>query len=109
MPDPVVILKAAAAAAALAAGILLLGGWRWRAPHAVRTAAAAALAVGAGFFAGAWLLDFRFHFPPSEDQDRLLFSMGWLQCGGMGIHTGGLPENRIRRSTISSATSKGLR
>ena len=73
MPDPVVILKAAAAAAALAAGILLLGGWRWRAPHAVRTAAAAALAVGAGFFAGAWLLDFRFHFPPSEDQDRLLF------------------------------------
>ena len=73
MPDPVVILKAAAAAAALAAGILLLGGWPWRAPHPIRTAAAGALAVGAGFFAGAWLLDFRFHFPPSEDQDRLLF------------------------------------
>ncbi|HMC88041.1 MAG TPA: hypothetical protein VKI17_00770 [Gemmataceae bacterium] len=81
MPDPVVILKAAAAAAALAVGILLLCGWPWRAPHPVRTAAGGALAVGAGFFAGAWLLDLRFHFPPSEDQDRLLFVLAPAAVG----------------------------
>ena len=31
------------------------------------------------------------------------------QCGGIGIHTGGLPENRIRFNTTASATSNGLR
>jgi hypothetical protein len=31
------------------------------------------------------------------------------QCGGMGIQTGGFPENRIRFNTTSSATSNGFR
>src|SRR5262249_48160967 len=31
------------------------------------------------------------------------------QCGGMGIQTGGFPENRMRLNTTSSATSNGFR
>jgi hypothetical protein len=72
MPDPFVILKASAVAAGLAALIALVLGWPWRQSRPARRAAGGALGVGAGFLIGTWLLGFPPHYPPQEDQDRLL-------------------------------------
>jgi hypothetical protein len=63
------VLKALAAATVLPALVLVWnrrpGGWRpWP--------ASAVLGAGAGFYAGAYLLGFRPHWPPAEDRDRLL-------------------------------------
>jgi hypothetical protein len=72
MAEPVLLLKASAAAAVLAALAVLLTGWPWRQPRPGWTAAGGALGLGAGFLAGAWALGQVPHFPPREDQDRLL-------------------------------------
>jgi hypothetical protein len=72
MPDPVLILKAVTAAAVTAAAVLLICGLPWRAPRPARASAGAVLGVGLGFCVGCWLLGVRPHWPPREDQDRLL-------------------------------------
>ena len=61
-----------AIAAAFAAIIFLFFGLPWRATRLRRTAVGGVLGVGAGFFAGCWWLGVRPHWPPREDQDRLL-------------------------------------
>jgi hypothetical protein len=73
MPDPILILEAGAAAGVVAAGLLLVCGWPWRTPRPVQAAAGSVLGVAVGFFLGSWLLGVRPHWPPREDQDRLLF------------------------------------
>jgi hypothetical protein len=73
MPDPMLILGAVAAAAVVAAGLPLICGWPWRTPRPVQAAAGSVLGVAGGFFLGCWLLGVRPHWPPREDQDRLLF------------------------------------
>jgi hypothetical protein len=72
MPDPVLILESSAAAAVVAALAVLLAGWPWRRPRPGLVAAGGALGVGAGLLLGAWALRLAPHFPPREDQDRLL-------------------------------------
>jgi hypothetical protein len=72
VPDPLQILKAAAAAALTAAVVLLLLAWPWRAPNRARVSAGYVLGIGLGFFVGCWVLGTRPHWPPREDQDRLL-------------------------------------
>src|SRR5436190_10394904 len=72
MPDPILILEAMGAAAATAAAVLLLCAWPWRKPGLVRSAVGSVLGIAAGFYVGCWMLGFRPHWPPSEDQDRLL-------------------------------------
>lgn len=72
MPDPVLILEAMVAAALTAAAVLLLCAWPWRMPHPARASVGAILGVGLGFFVGCWLLELRPHWPPQEDQGRLL-------------------------------------
>jgi len=72
MPDPILLLRALAAAAVLAAAVVLLCGWPWRAPRPARAALGCVLGVGLGFCAGCWWLGLRPHWPPREDQDRLL-------------------------------------
>src|SRR5258708_2074491 len=98
MPDRMSILQALAAATLIAAAFVLIFGWPWRWPRVVRTpagpgalsaavqsliwwrraaspwaAAGGVLGVGLGYYAGVWLLGLRPHWPPREDQDRLLF------------------------------------
>src|SRR6267378_2427680 len=72
MPNPVLILEAMGAAAATAAAVLLLCAWPWREPRPVRAAVGIVLGIAVGFYVGCWLLGFRPHWPPREDQDRLL-------------------------------------
>jgi hypothetical protein len=72
MPDPVLILEALAAAAVTAAAVLLLCGWPWRSPRPTRVSVGCVLGVGLGFYAGCGWLGLRPHWPPREDQDRLL-------------------------------------
>jgi hypothetical protein len=72
MPDPLHILQVLAAVAALAAAIPLLCGWPWHSPRPARVSAGGVLGVGLAFFLGCWLLGFEPHWPPREDQDRLL-------------------------------------
>jgi hypothetical protein len=76
MPDPLSMLGALAAAAVVAAAVLLLGGLPWRAPGPRRAAVGWVAGVGLGFYVG-FLLACRLlgswpHWPPREDQDRLL-------------------------------------
>jgi hypothetical protein len=61
-----------AVAFATAAAVLLLCGWPWRAPRPALVAAAAVLGPGIGFCLGTLLLRPLPHWPPKEDQDRLL-------------------------------------
>src|SRR5262249_15008403 len=59
-------------AATVAALLLLLCAWPWRAGRPAQFDAAWVLGVGTGFFIGCWALGVRPHWPPREDQDRLL-------------------------------------
>jgi len=59
-------------AAVLAALLFFLFAWPWKSPRSKRTAVGGVLSVGVGFFAGCWWLGIRPHWPPLEDQDRLL-------------------------------------
>lgn len=71
MPDPIRILGAIAAAAITAAAIVSLVRWlRWPSP----AVAACGLIAGAGlgYAAGCAWLGVKPHWPPREDQDRLL-------------------------------------
>src|SRR5712692_5860979 len=68
-----------AIAAVLAALVFLLFAWPWKSRGtdfksvlAIRTAVGGVLSVSVGFFAGCWWLGVRPHWPPLEDQDRLL-------------------------------------
>ena len=71
MPDKVRMLEALAAAALVAAVVLLLCGLgRKRRP--AWAASGAVLGVGLGFCVGGYWLGVRPHWPPREDQDRLL-------------------------------------
>ena len=72
MPDPLLILKACLAAALLAAAVLLFGARIGGKSHSAWRAASGALGTGLGFFVGCLLLGLRPHWPPQEDQDRLL-------------------------------------
>jgi hypothetical protein len=72
MPDPVLIVTAMGVAAAAAAVVLLICGWPWRAARPPWFDAGWVLGVGAGLFLGCWALGIRPHWPPREDQDRLL-------------------------------------
>ncbi len=72
MPDPILVLEALAGAALLAAAVLLLCSLPWRTPRPAPVAAGGVLGVGLGFFLGCWVLGLWPHWPPREDQDRLL-------------------------------------
>jgi hypothetical protein len=72
MPDPMLVLRSSAVAAAVAALILLAGSWPWRRPRTTFITIGGTLGLVAGLLAGAWALDLAPHFPPREDQDRLL-------------------------------------
>jgi hypothetical protein len=71
MPDSMLILQASAVAAMLGA-LALLAARPWRQPDDRWALSCGALGVGAGWFAAACLLGFVPHFPPQEDQERLL-------------------------------------
>jgi len=70
--DPILFLEAAAAAAITAAVVLLLCAWPWRSPRPARTSVGTVLGMALGFYLGCWFLGVRIHWPPAEDQDRLL-------------------------------------
>jgi len=72
MPDPVLIVTAMGVAAAAAAVVLLICGRPWRAARTAWFDAGWVLGVGAGFLLGCLVLGIRPHWPPREDQDRLL-------------------------------------
>ena len=72
MPDPIAMAKALGCAAAAAAVLVLLCGWPWRAPSAVRVKVGWVLGVAAGVYLGCRILDLWPHWPPREDQDRFL-------------------------------------
>src|SRR5260370_2976106 len=68
-----------AIAAVLAALVFLLFAWPWKSRGTdfksilpIRTAVSGVLSVSVGFVAGCWWLGVRPHWPPLEDQDRLL-------------------------------------
>jgi hypothetical protein len=73
MPDLMALLQAVVVATVVAAGILLFCGYPWRTPRPVQAAAGGVLGVGVAFLIGCWLVGARPHWPPQEDQDRLLF------------------------------------
>src|SRR5260370_27864610 len=73
MLDPVQVLVALGPAGLTAAAVLLLYGWPWRKPYAPGASAGVVVGVGVGVYVGARLLGVRPHWPPREDQDRLLF------------------------------------
>jgi hypothetical protein len=72
MPDPVVIMTAMGVATVAAAALILICSWPWRSDRLSWFDAGWVLGVGAGFFLGCWMLGIRPHWPPREDQDRLL-------------------------------------
>src|SRR5439155_2701424 len=68
-----------AIAAVLAALVFLLFAWPWKwrgtdfkSVLPIRTAVGGVLSVSVGFFVGCWWFGVRPHWPPLEDQDRLL-------------------------------------
>jgi hypothetical protein len=95
MPDPLLFLEALAAAAVTAAAALLLAGWPWRAPRAARAAAGGVLGVGLGLFVGCWWLGVRPHWPPREDQDRLLLI---LFPAALAVELAALIPGRLARA-----------
>jgi len=70
MPDLLTLIIALAAAGFTAALLLALGHLPWRQP--ARVAVGWVLGVALGFALGCALLGIRPHWPPREDQDRLL-------------------------------------
>src|SRR5258708_4884528 len=73
MPDPILILGSMIAAALAAAVVLLFCDLIGQAtPDSAQTGVATVLAVALGLVAGFWWLGARPHWPPGEDQDRLL-------------------------------------
>jgi len=59
-------------AAAVAALVFLICGWPWGTPRPLRASVGGVLSVSLGFIVGLWWLKVRPHWPPREDQDRLL-------------------------------------
>jgi hypothetical protein len=84
MPDYVLILEAAGAAAAWVAALGALGAWLGRAARPAWASAGGVLGVGIGFLAGCWVLGVRPHWPPREDQDRLLLVL-WPAAVGVEL------------------------
>jgi hypothetical protein len=72
VPDALVMAKALGTSAVVSAAVFWLCAWRWRTPGAFRIEGGQLTGLGAGFFVGCWLLGVWPHFPPREDQDRLL-------------------------------------
>jgi len=72
MPDPILIVQSMAAAALTAAVVVLLARWPRQTFSSARGSAACVLGVGVGVLVGCWRLGIRPHWPPLEDQDRLL-------------------------------------
>src|SRR5215471_13747611 len=72
MPDPILILQSMAAAAVTDAVVVLLARWPRQTFSPARGSAACVLGVGVGVLFGCWWLGIRPHWPPREDQDRLL-------------------------------------
>ncbi len=73
MPDPISILKMIAAAAVAAAVVLVLIGWRGRKTGSAGVDFGWVLGTGAGFLLGCCVQGKFPHWPPAEDQDRLIF------------------------------------
>ena len=78
MPGVLRMVGAAALAAAVASLLVLLGTIFIGRNRAGLAAAIGAIGSGTGYFAGCWLLSrggatSRWHWPPTEDQDRFLF------------------------------------
>lgn len=72
MPDPLK-LSLAAAAAGVVAAVVAWTAYAWRGASAPRQAELLILlGVASGFYLGCWWLGVRPHWPPREDQDRLL-------------------------------------
>src|SRR5690348_6908938 len=72
MPDPMRMFEAMAAAAVVAAALSLLCASSWRPRHPGLVAVGSVLGVASGFYIGYLMLGLRLHWPPREDQDRLL-------------------------------------
>jgi len=63
-------VRAGAASAGAAAALVLLFGWPWRAPNAVRRALGEVLGAAAAIYLGAWMLGWSFNWPPKSAEDR---------------------------------------
>ena len=72
MPDPVLMLTAMGVAFAVAAILLTVIGWPGRHVGPISVDAGWVSGVAAGFFLGCWALGSRPHWPPRDDQERLL-------------------------------------
>jgi len=74
MPEdmPIVMAEAIAAAFAAAAVAMLLCGWPWRLPRPALVTVGTVVGIGIGFYAGCLLLRPFPHWPPRDDQGRLL-------------------------------------
>ena len=72
MPDLVTLAVALTAAAITAALFLILCSLPWRQPRPTVVALGWVLGAATGFALGCWLLGVQPHWPPREDQDRLL-------------------------------------
>jgi hypothetical protein len=72
VPDPLLILGAMGVAFAVAGVIAGLVGWPRQHAHAAWLGAGWILGIAVGFLLGCWMLGVRPHWPPRDDQDRLL-------------------------------------
>jgi hypothetical protein len=72
VPDPILMAASVVVAAIVSAGLLLIGGWPWRAPNDSRLEAGWVIGQGIGWGAGCWVLGIRPHWPIQQDLDRLL-------------------------------------
>jgi hypothetical protein len=72
VPDPVLIVTAMTIALAVSAALVGTIGWPWRLRWSTLTDAGWTLGIAAGFFLGCLVLGIRSHWPPRDDQDRLL-------------------------------------
>src|SRR5262249_2402913 len=72
MPEGMLIMfvRAGAASAGVAAAVVLLFGWPWRAPNAVRRARGEVLGWAAAIYLGAWMLGWSMNWPPKSAEDR---------------------------------------
>ena len=72
MPDPVLMLTAMGIAFAVSAVLLGIIGWPRRQAWSTSFDAGWVVGVAVGFFLGCWALGSRPHWPPRDDQERLL-------------------------------------